>query len=147
MKKGEIQKISAKISITRPHGPNGSYISICIYDDLSGIGFFDGRMELSEFAECVTGLSRQPIPAEVRGLDLVGLKHVWERRSCSLPDELSHKRGEDQEEWIRINRQEEGWIVDPVLRSRNSTSHDHKTGITTAHYSVHKYIKPEEVPA
>jgi len=130
-------KIEAKITISKPQCSSGErYISIAIEDDASHLRFFQGKMSLEDFADCLTGHSYCTIEGEVGGLSNVGKTKVMERRTLECP--LSgYGKGED-ETWLIANGQEEGWILDSYLGSQNSVSH--KDGKKFLNYSVHKYV-------
>lgn len=143
---GERKKGNFAISISRStnsHGPN--MVSISIEDRTSGIEFFDGDMTLEDFGSLVTGLSMRPIQAEVRGLQFIGKKQVHEPRKVVLPSSLGGYRSRNEEvaPWIAANCQEEGWMLDLYLGSRDSIVYNHTTKEYTAHYSVYKYVDAE----
>ena len=132
-------KANCQISILRPQCSDGSsYISIRIEDLTSSITFFDGKMELDEFARALTGFSCCNIEAELMGLEFIGKVRVYEKRSIEYPHKSYYL--EEMSKWLEENAQEEGWIVNTYLGSQGSIQYvDNKTILN---YSVTKYIDP-----
>lgn len=135
-------KVDCQICISRPQGNDGSYIEIRLIDVNSRARFFEGRMSLEDFAECLTGLSNRPISGEVRGLENVGKLRVVERRVAECP--FSSCSREEMSAWLIANKQEEGWQLDPYLGSQSSMSHGKDK--TILRYSVYRYEPIPEEP-
>ena len=135
-------RIKASITLSKATGRDeGDYIRLVVRDDASRQAFVEIEMTMEEFALAITGLAHQTVPCEVRGLEFVGLQKVVERRHAVYPESLPQHNRDTQEAWLRENKQEEGWFVDASLRSQGSV-----TGSpTTLHYSVYKYLKPEQL--
>lgn len=100
-------------------------------------------MSVETYGYAITGLSEQPGELEVRGLQWVGKTRVSEPRKIECPLD-SHDR-ETLENWLKEHAKEEGWIVSTYLGSQKSI--ERVKGKTTLHYSVTKYIEPDEPKA
>lgn len=72
--------MNGKITITRN---SNDKIHITISDSDSAVTFFDGHMELEDFASAVTGLSRCPIEFRLMGTEKVGMK--LENKTIRIP--------------------------------------------------------------
>lgn len=125
--------IMAELGITR--SSDGNYY-IRIGCETSHTTFCELKLTGEQFAEAITGLYSTDIPATVNGLDRVGKKRVRESRSVVCP--LDTFSRDDQEKWLIDNCQEDGWILDPYLRSQSSVKRvDNKYELN---YAVFKYI-------
>lgn len=115
---------------------NHNRIHIEVKCDASNVRFLDIHLSAEQFGKLVTGAYLSEIPVTVNQLDKVGLSKVVESRSVIYPKEFGNR--DEQEQFIKDNCQEEGWIVSPYLRSQTSV----KTvkGMTTLNYSVYKYV-------
>lgn len=129
------KKIKAKLTVSRR---SDGVISISIVDEKSRIEFFDATMTPEDFANAITGYSRQPMEAEVRGLEYVGKNVVRERRSVFCP--LKTYSREVLSAWLRENAKEDGWIVDYYLGSQGSVVYNQSGEGCALCYSVLKYI-------
>jgi hypothetical protein len=129
-------KIELRLSISRPS--NGG-ISLRIEDKLSGIKFIDAEISLEEFAEAITGLSSRPMMAEVRGLNYIGKKKVWESRSIECTINTYDRNILTQ--WLKENANEDGWITDTYLGSQSSIKTEKDK--TILNYVVYKYVEAE----
>lgn len=128
-------KIKATITINR--ASNG-LVYIRLNDEASHIEFVDVAMTPHDFAEAVMGLAMQPVEGEVRGLENVGKNKIYEKRSIVCPLD-THKTSE-LVEWLRLNAQEEGWILDTYLGSQTSVG-PYKEGGRRLNYAVIKYVE------
>src|SRR5258707_234686 len=96
---------------------------------------------LEDFARLVTGLSGMKAKAIFYGLEHVGKTKITEKRKVFCPL-ASYKKREEMEDWLMTYCQEEGWILNSYLGSRDSTSPaatSEGDGIYL-HYSVVKYV-------
>lgn len=80
-------------------------------------------------------------PGEVCNPDVFGKIKVTETRTIRLPDDLKYDR-EKQENWLRVAAAEDGWEVNPYLRSQNSVTGNDQSGYF-AHYTVFKHVDKE----
>lgn len=134
------EEISAKITISRPSGgtpEKEGYISIVVKDSTSLVEFLKLSMAPADFAHVLTGMSFLPATGTVRGLAVVGKKKESEQRRTEIPNDLSYQR-EKAEKWLKENKQEPGWIIDPCLRSQGSIYRENEK--TFARYSVFRYV-------
>lgn len=129
-------KINAQLSINRS---SRDVITLEVNCEDSHTRFLQIEMTPHDFAMIITGLSRYNLEAEVLGLDRVGKVRVRESRSIVMPSSTYNR--DEQEAWLKENAQEEGWILDPALRSQGSTS-SVKDG-TKLNYSVYKFVEKE----
>ena len=137
--KSALQEISGKITITRPSMGDGTdVIRVVITDDASRTTVFRGTMDIAEFAMCITGLSERPINGLANIGGVLGHRKVSEDRMVSVPPGVSPYGREEGEKWIEENCQEEGWIVDPSLRSQRS--YTRVDGVEHFRYRVFKYV-------
>ena len=139
----EDRKLKGKITISRRSGgAGGSSVGLAIYDPLSGIQFVDMEFSMEAWGNAVTGLGNTEGEMEVRGLQYVGLKRIWQDFIVEVPDHLlpaySHK-----EELVEYARSlvREGWMLDPYLGSQKSFFQ--KEGKTHARMHIFKFVEPE----
>ena len=125
--------IKGEISCART---NHNKIHIAIKCSSSRAEFLDVEITAEQFGQLVTGMYLSDINMSVDKLDIVGKKKVVEVRSV----EFSNKNGlrEYQEQWLVDNCQEEGWTINPYLRSQSSVKY--VDGKTILNYTVYKYI-------
>jgi len=124
--------ISARLGISRR---SDDKICISISDDTSGIEFVLAEVDPYDFAQLITGLHGVKAPCRVKGLDNVGKTKIRERRTTICPDKSYDRKFLEQ--WLKDNRQEDGWVLDSSLGSQNSTfSSDGGTGLN---YAVYRY--------
>ena len=128
--------LKAKVSISRN---NHDMISIRIKDCASGVTFTEVHMRPEEFSLALTGLSYQDAELRINGLEFVGKKCIREERRILCP--LNTYDRELLTKWLNENAQEEGWIVDTYLGSKNSIAHIKDT--MYLNYSVVKYVDME----
>lgn len=119
---------------------NHGKIHIEIQCSSSGVHFVDILLEAEQFAMLVTGAHISDIPLKVNGLDRVGKTKIRESRQVLLPLETYSR--DEQEKWLVDNCQEEGWILNPYLRSQSSQVRI--DGTNYLNYSVYKYIDTED---
>lgn len=115
---------------------NHNKIHIQVQCSSSNAKFLDIELTTEQFGQLVTGLYLSDIDVRVDRLEIVGKKKVAESRSVEFP--LENFRREDQEQWLIDNCQEEGWTINPYLRSQSSVKH--VDGNTILNYHVYKYI-------
>lgn len=116
---------------------NSNEILIEIRDNNSRVIFCECTVAPGDFALALTGRGYISATAEIRGLEYVGKTYVREKRVITAPN-LGYEK-EKYQEWLRDHGQEEGWIVDDYLGSRDSVSFE-KEGVVLR-YSVYKYIE------
>lgn len=116
-------------------------ITIQLRDELSFIGFAEIELTPHDFCMALTGLAEVKGKLTCHGLGYVGKKRVTERRSIVCPLKSWAKR-EELSRWLEQNAQEEGWLLSTYLGSQSSVTT--KDGVTTLHYSVTKYVEPQE---
>lgn len=125
-------------------GPGGSYVNFSIEDVISGIEIISIEMDYATFGKFIGSNGSVDADAEIRGLDRIGKKCVHEERSIvctqSFEDVPWKDRQKAQEQWLRENAKEDGWLVSAYLGSQNSVKHDYKTKLDTFHYHVYKYV-------
>lgn len=135
---GESRTIEAQLTISRC---SDGTITIRLEDKASRIEFFDGSISPEQFGEAVTGLASRPLTAEVRGMNFIGKRFVFEKRQVVYPGLLWDDR-EVMSTWLRQNCQEEGWIIDSYLGSQGSVvTRNDKVFLN---YGVCKYVEDEE---
>ena len=131
-------KIEAEVTISRRSGYT-EHINISIKDRASRTEFVDLAMSLEDFALCLTGRSSVPATGEVRGLANIGLMKEVESRTARCPLQTFDRA--TLEQWLVDNCQEEGWILNPSLRSQHSIGHAHASdGTRLLRYSVIRYV-------
>lgn len=131
-----MKKLKGKITISRTHSSDGDFIHIMIADELSGTQFFDGKMEMADFASAITGHGYIPIEFTPRGLEYVGSRCETKELVFLVPE-----RGE--KEYAEKNYKkfvEEGWIGDGYFRSQSSIRR-HEDGHYYAHGYQRRYVK------
>lgn len=132
-----MEKLPAKLTISKVQ-PNrdDAYMSISITDANSGIKFTNVAVSLKQFIEALTGLSEVDCTHETRNTEYVGKYYVSERRTITAPRFGYDKKA--YEVWLISNAQEEGWILDPYLRSQSSVTYKDDSAILN--YTVFKYV-------
>lgn len=105
--------------------------------DSSNVSFLDIQLSPEQFAMLITGAYLSEIPVTVSHLDRVGMTKVHEKRNVVFTGARNYDRDE-QEQFIKDNCQEEGWIVNATLRSQTSVGY--KDGKTILNYSVYKFV-------
>ena len=125
-----------KITISRR---SDRKIIIQIRDEVSRIKFFDATMTLEDFAEALTGMGEVTMKGEVRGLQYVGKVKESVRRVAEYtgPSTYDYKK---QEEWLKRNCQEEGWLLDSYLGSQGSVYREGDK--TYLRYGVYRFVDP-----
>lgn len=130
-------KTKIQISIGRR---SDDVITIELTDPLSRIQFVDAEMTLEAFASAITGLSYVEMNAELRGLEHVGKVRVTEARKVYCPLKTYDRR--TLEKWLEDNMQEEGWMLNSHLGSRDSMSYAKNAG-KNLHYFVYRFVDPD----
>lgn len=128
--------MKGKITISRCSDDS---VRIGITDDASGIDFVEAIMTKEAFASALFGLAYVPVNIDVIGLEHVGKKRIYEKRTVVCPLDGWADR-ETLRKWLEDNCEEEGWILDSYLGSQSSISY--KNGKTVLHYGVTKYVDP-----
>lgn len=125
-------KISVVVSIGRN---SKDEIDLTFTDNASNVQFLDVRMTPEQFAMAITGLSGIEVQAEARGLKVVGMTKIRERRSIECPlDTYDRKALED---WLKEHGKEEGWTVDTYLGSQGSVARQGEKIILN--YAVYRF--------
>lgn len=94
-------------------------------------------MTKEAFASALFGLGYVPVKIDVIGLEHVGKKRVYEKRTVVCPlGEWSDR--DTLSKWLEDNCEEEGWILDTYLGSRGSVTREN--GKTVLYYGVTKYV-------
>ena len=128
--------IKGSISISRT---SDGLIRFQIKDRDAGVKFIEFRMTGEDFGQCITGLSEVEIDAEIKGLDIIGKKKIFERRSIEYPFPVDYVNGgKKYRQWLEENAQEEGWIVDTSLNKQGAIYSDKDKVILN--YVVFKYV-------
>ena len=105
-------------------GDDKKEICIEIEDKSSHTKFISVKMSMSDFAECVTGLSNCAGVGNVRGLDRIG--KIMEHKEIIFPIpnvEFNKKKIialECAKNYLEENESGEGWIPDAGFNSQNS---------------------------
>ena len=129
-----------KVSMGIARSSQDTY-SFDIKDEASGQLIVKVEMTGEEFAQAITGWYQGGYDAKVGDLSVVGKLKVRESRSIYCP--LITYTKEELTDWLKINCQEEGWILDPYLGSQQSVKYKNGEGCIL-NYSVFKYVNPEE---
>lgn len=130
-------KLPAKLTISKVQpSRDDTYMSISITDVASGIKFTNVSVSLQQFIEALTGLSEVSCVHETRNTEYIGKHYVSEQRTIIVPNLGYDKKV--YETWLINNAQEEGWILDPYLRSQSSVTYKDDSAILN--YIVFKYI-------
>lgn len=121
---------------------NRNIFNIEVKDESSGARFLRISMSAEQFALAITGLCTSGITAEVSGLDRVGkLKVRQPRRREFTGDPKITYDTDGLSNWLKENHQEEGWILDTYLGSKNSRQNVGDK--TFLNYAVYKYVDVE----
>lgn len=115
------------------------FMNIRVRDSESRGEFLSVRMTMEDFANAITGLAELDIKGEVRGLENVGKTRISESRQALYPGTEYDKKV--LSEWLKAEKQEEGWIISTYLGSQSSTKHTPDG--TLVNYSVTKYVAKE----
>lgn len=135
--------MKGKITICRTEGQKGSWMSLTVVDEASGVQFVDIKIEMEAFAYLLSGLARQECEFELRNAENVGKKKWSKTVQVPLPDATG------KEEFIKeVKRSLEdgnflvgGWRVNDYECESNS----HRKNYTKKLFSVTIY-KYEDVP-
>lgn len=128
--------MKAKITISRD---SSDQIRISINDEFSRERVALLTLGLSDYALLITGQAYISGNVEYGNLANVGKRKVIEKRQVTVPG-LGYSK-DAAEEWLRQNAQEDGWILDPTLRSQGSLSHG--DGGSILNYSVFRYVETD----
>lgn len=120
---------------------NQNSINIEMICSESNTKFAHVRLTAEQFGMMVTGAYQSEIRIEVKNLERVGKKKVIEARQMVHSE--PHSNREAREQYLIDNAQEEGWILNPSLRSQQSVQYRGDAG-TILCYSVYKYIDIED---
>ncbi|HAT1526563.1 TPA: hypothetical protein PC505_002452 [Morganella morganii] len=132
--------MKGKITITRPsYGDGREVINIQVRDGMSRIKFLEVEIDLADFSKVLTGLSETDCKLSVKGLDKVGKVKVVQVRQAICPGGL--RRKEELEQWLKENKQEEGWILDSYLGNKSSVEYAENGSLLR--YQVIKYIEAD----
>lgn len=120
----------------------GDYVEITITDKASGVQFLELPLSFEQFGRLVKGNGTERLKATVRGADVLGKKHVSERRSVTIPlSAVRRDRREDYEEWLRTQYKEDGWHVSTYLGSQGSVQRGPwGSDAVTLNFSVYKWV-------
>lgn len=118
------------------------YVEITITDKSSGVQFLELPMSYEQFGKLTKGNGTETMKATVRGADVLGKRHVSERRSVTIPlAAVAKDRREDYEEWLRTQYKEDGWKVSTYLGFQGSIQRGpYGSGVVTLNFSVYKYV-------
>lgn len=130
--------IAGEMCISRD---NHNSINIEMVCSESNTKFVHVRLTAEQFGMMVTGAYQSGIKIVVQDLDRVGKQKVIEHRQMVHPESYSNR--EAREQFLIDNAQEEGWILNPSLRSQQSVQYRGDAG-TILCYTVHKYIDIED---
>lgn len=133
--------ITTTISCSRSNsGDGGTSIRMHIEDQSSRAKFLTIEFTLEQFANVLTGVVTDGVPAVVRGLENVGKRRVSEPRTFELGPERSHISDRAAlAQILRDEAQEPGWTLDTYLGSQNSITTNTATGGKTLHYRVYRF--------
>jgi hypothetical protein len=87
-KNNEENKMNGKINISKIHTSSAEerdFVSITIEDAKSGVTFFSGEMELSDFAKAVMGQGYMDITFKLRRIDLMGKTREYKKELVYSP--------------------------------------------------------------
>lgn len=134
--------IKGNICISR--SSNGM-VYIKLEDRDSHIYFAEVCLTAEQFGECVTGLYTTDVAIEIRDLKNVGKVKVAEERVVTLNIESYDKDVIRQHlgDYHKEHDAPFGWSARMYLGSQNSISR--KDGMTTARYSVYKFVEKNDV--
>lgn len=119
-------------------------IYVTLRDKASRAQFVVAEITCEDFAMALTGLSEVPVKLSVEKLEVVGKQKVTETREMYVPG--SHYDRKWLENYLIEAGQEDGWILDHSLRSKESVV-PFNSGIgtfTKLNYRVFKYVEAEE---
>ncbi|WP_318826004.1 hypothetical protein [Providencia sp. PROV252] len=129
--------MKGKLTISRPtYGDGRELISVVVRDGASRINFLEIEINYSDFTKAITGLSEVDCELTIRGLEQVGKKKITEARTALCPSRLVGK--DAYENWLKENKQEEGWKLDAYLGSKGSVEYTENGVILN--YQVIKFV-------
>lgn len=136
------QPVEVRIGRVSSGSVDDGYIALEITDPISGIQFLTVNIPFARFGSMVVNGPSSHCEAELRGLEYIGMKRVMERRQIIAPDVPSdvYPKSRFYSKWLEENAQEEGWLVNTYLGSQGSIQTDYRTGVTTLHYGVTKFV-------
>ncbi|MHA1739245.1 MAG: hypothetical protein ACTSWD_11715 [Candidatus Heimdallarchaeota archaeon] len=112
--------MKATISISRPqYGDDRKKIKITVRDPHARIRFLDLEIGLSEFAECITGLSERDCDISTRGLDKIGKIRETKDLIFEIPRASYHMTNTELESIAKSNTPD-GWECSNYFGSKDS---------------------------
>jgi hypothetical protein len=87
--RGLEKEIDARVSIHFQSGPEGG-MQMEVSDDSSGVQFFELCVTRETCVDLFSNLAYQPAKVVLRGLDVLGLKHLWKDFSFEAPQDLRY---------------------------------------------------------
>lgn len=134
----EAVKTRLEFCVSRRSSPSGGSVAcLRIQDSRSRAILLEQEFSFEEFARMLLNEVTLPVRyATLRGLSVIGKLRVAQRRKVGRRGASACE--EDAEEWLRKNCQEEGWHLNPALRSQNSVE-SHENGVIY-NYEVFKFV-------
>ena len=127
-------KIKTTLTITKR---SSGEVVIKITDETSGCHLVEISLSPEVFANCLLGQAEMECEATVGSLQNIGKQRVTERRTVTYPG-AEYDR-EVLKQWLMRNCQEDGWVLDSYLGTKQSVSHNE--GVTNLHYHVYKFVE------
>lgn len=127
-------KIKANICISCD---SSDVMRLKVQDEASRATFLELEISPHDLMMALTGLANVDAKgAEVRALDVVGKHKVTENRSAEYPGSSFNGR-DAMTKWLVENCAEDGWTINPYLRSQSSISR--RGDSTILNYSVYRF--------
>lgn len=143
---GEPIHLPGRLTISRTQSTvSGDRVTIRLVDEVSGISFVELSLSLAAFAAAITGLGDVHAEMELRGLDVVGMRHEAKTETVDLPDQFT--RGEEFQAALRelvAPLEVDGWkaSIDRSYNPHRSVSRVDGTRGYGVHF--HRYVDATE---
>jgi hypothetical protein len=130
-------KFEGSVTISRD---STDTVNIYFIDENSRSRFLTASLTLEDYARVISGQGNIECRCVVRQLDTVGKKKVQEKRKVKYQGKTYDR--DLMAQFLLDTCQEEGWILDPYLRSQDSVTYT--DGEIFLNYTVYKYVDTNE---
>ena len=115
------ENLKMGLDIHRTHSSeSGDCISIEVRDEESSMRFLKLKISLSDFAECITGLSNCHCIGEVMGLDVIGKTMEMDTMEFEVAKDTAYRNQAAAAYKEALKVAPKGWVPDSGFNSQNS---------------------------
>ncbi len=146
-----MKKLKGKITISRPTSSHAEpYVSITVIDELAGREAVSVEIELANFAEALTGLSRVPCKLEWNDSGVIGKIRETKTEPVFIPGKVYASNRDEIARNALANHETDGWTgsVSDATNHHRRIDRRSPEGLDGAWQSVHfeRWVDAPEDP-